>query len=171
MRTRLTGVHLISDADARRLLGAYLPLVKRIRASLYRRLPLDEALGVGTDAILEAFLSLDVTKASEPTWVRRVLHWRLSEAVQRLPWDHSAERLETDPQVVNGKSPEAAYVQQSAFAQLAALPPKYQMVIDGRLRGESYAEVGSSLGVSRQRAQVVGQKAIAFLQDATEQEP
>lgn len=169
MRTRLTDLHTISDADARRLLATYLPLVRRVRASLYRRLPLDEALGVGTDAILEAFLSLDVSKAAEATWVQRVLHWRLAEAVRRLPWDFDAERLDEDPQVLNGKSPEAAYAQQSAFAKLAVLPPKYQMVIDGRLRGESYSELGSSLGVSRQRAQVVGQKAIVFLQIATEQ--
>lgn len=165
---RLSDLSGVSDATARRLLDAYLPLVRRVASRMYRALPEHEVVAVGTDAILEAYLTQDEARSSEATWVRRVVHWRLAEAVRRLPWERNAESLDADPQVLNGKNPEEAYQRASAFAALARLPPNHQMVIDGRLRGESYVEVGHSIGISPQRAHRVAKRALEVL--ASEQE-
>lgn len=138
-------------------------MVRRARATLYRRLAEDEALAVGTDAILEAFLSLDAARAQEATWVRRVVHWRLAEAVKALPWDRGIVSLDVDPQVLNGKNPDEAYARTSAVAALTTLPINYQMVIDGHMRGESFAEVARSIGISPQRAHRVARRAWVLL--------
>jgi RNA polymerase sigma factor (sigma-70 family) len=161
----------VSDADARRLLRAYLPVVRRIAATLYAALPEDEALATGTDAVLEAFLSLDPSRAAEGTWVRRVVHWRLAEAVRRQPWDRQAESLDVDPQLLNGQNPAEAYERASAIAAIAGLPVRCQMVVVGRMRGETYAEVGESLGISPQRAHQVERRALLLLRLELEPAP
>lgn len=163
MQTRLPDLSAVTDADARRLLTAYLPVVRRVWATLYRRLPEDEALAVGTDAVLEAFLSCNLARSSESTWVRKVIHWRLAEAIKQMPWDRACVSLDVDPQVLNGKNPDEAYARTSAVAALTTLPINYQMVVDGHMRGESFSEVARSIGISPQRAHRVARRAWVLL--------
>ena len=166
MTARPVDLSRISDSDARRLLTEYTPVIRRLHATQYRELPADEALAVGTDAVLEAFLSCDLARSAESTWIRKVLHWRMAEACRRQPWDSTADSLDVDPQVLNGKSPEEAYVRASAVAALTTLPIRQQMIVEGHMRGETYASIGEQLGISAQRAHTLGKQAVIALRKA-----
>ena len=166
---RLPDLSGLSDAQARRLLATYGPAVRKV-AALFPRLDRDEALAVGQDAVLEAYLSHDPTQATEATWVRRLLHWRLAEAAARDPWDRHVESLDPDPQVLNGAGPEEAFFRASAVHNLGSLSVRHQMILDGRMRDETYREIGQSIGISTQLTQREGQKALRVLRSLLEGE-
>lgn len=170
MPRRSREVGAISQLEARRLLQDYMSVVWAL-APLYPHLTADEVQAAGEDAILEAYVSLDVTRAQESTWVRRVVHWRLAELGERAPAERVAgESLPADPQLPNGMTPELALLQATAVRLLARLTPRQQMVVDGRMRGETYEEIGDSLGISAQRAHKVGSAAFELLRCLLEDE-
>lgn len=156
----------ITDAEARRLLAAYLPIVYAL-APLHPGLDPAQLRAAGEDAILEAALTLDAERANEGTWVRRVIHWRLAEASHP---DEPLERLDPDPQVVNGRDPELALLQATAVHLIGRLSIRHQMVVDGRMRGETYEEIAEQIGVSSQRVHAEAVKAFRLLRSMLEDE-
>lgn len=156
----------IDDATARRLLTDYLPLVLSFGRVFYS---LDKATlrSVGEDALLEAYLTFDASRGcSEAVWMRRNVYWRLAAAVERRGLRPAGdESLGPDPQVVNGVNPEVAFLQATAVQALERLSIRQQMVVDGRMRGETFAEIGPQLGISDTMAHREWTTAIAILRD------
>jgi RNA polymerase sigma factor (sigma-70 family) len=155
----------IDPATAQRLIAAYLPVVRSV-ARLYPTSERDDLESVGRVAILEAFLSFNAQKSQESTWIRRVVHWRLAEAAQRLPEDSTATGR---AEVLDGHeidhNPELGYMRALVLDNLRALTPRQSTVILAFMQGETFAEIGASLGISSQHAHVEYQTAIAQLRE------
>lgn len=152
----------IDDATARRLLRAYLPIARALRPG-FPRLDAATFRATAEDAILEAYLKLDQSQASESTWVRKVLFWRLSEAAKRTPGP--AQSLGTDPALLNGVDPEEAFWRTTVVHLLGHLSVRQQQIVDGRMRGETYEELGVQLGISHAMAHKEGKAAFRILRD------
>ncbi len=170
-RQKRTGLNLgsISDADAQLLFTQYLPMVRSI-ARLYPYADHDELQSAGRLAIMEATLTHNPAKGRNINgWVRQVVHWRLSEAAAAT-FDGGGvkESLGVDPPVLNGANPEEAFIRATAVRALARLSPRHQIIVTGRMRGETYSEIGTTIGVSTSRTQAEGQKAYELLRSILE---
>lgn len=163
-RRRLPNLGAISDTEARRLLQEYLPIVRAV-GPLYPHLSDAELQAAGEDAICEAYLSHRADRALERTWVRKVIHWRLAEAGTPA---QDLESLGSDPQILNGRDPELALLQATAVSLVARLSVRQQMVVDGRMRGETYEEIADQIGISPQRAHVEAKRAFSLLRSMLE---
>ncbi len=159
-RRNLAGV---DNATAKRLLDAYLPVAYAIRP-IFRRIDDATFRATSEDAILEAHLTLKPDRASEGTWVRKLLFWRLSEVRTHSP----ETSLGTDPAVLNGVDPEEAFLRATVVHMLGLLSVRQQQIVDGRMRGETYEELGSQLGISHARAHREGKRAFRILRDLLE---
>lgn len=137
----------IDDATARRLFERYLRIAKSL-APLYPGVEREELLSAARIAILEAHLSFrEGAGCNQDTWTRRHIYWRLSEAAKELRAVGSAS-LGTDPQVLNGASPEQQFWQTTALRAVGRLSPRRQVLISAWIQGETYAEAGATIGVS-----------------------
>lgn len=152
----------VDAATARRLLQAYLPMIRSL-GRLYPHLDAATVRGVGEDAMLEAYISYDATQATERTWVKKLVLWRLSEAASRQP--SSAASLGTDPAILNGVDPEAAFLRATAVRALSHLSIRQQQIVDGRMRGETFIEIGQQLGISDTLAHREAKAAFRILRD------
>jgi DNA-directed RNA polymerase specialized sigma24 family protein len=130
---------------------------------LYPRLDAATVRGVGEDAMLEAFLSHDVRQATERTWVKKLVLWRLAEAAGRQPGP--AVSFGTDPPILNGVDPEAAFLRATAVRALSHLSIRQQQIVDGRMRGETFLEIGQQLGISDTLAHREAKAAFRILRD------
>lgn len=153
----------IDDPTAERLLAAYMPCVRAV-ARLYAKSERADLEAVGRAAILEAFLSLDREKASEGTWIRRVIHWRVTEAIQDLP----EEALVGHAEVLDGheidRNPELGYERHLVLDAVKALSPRHATIILARLLdGDTFEQIADSLGISTQLTHVEYQRAIVEL--------
>lgn len=155
----------VNNETAQRLLRDYMPIVYGL-SPLFPRLDPATLRATGEDAILEAHLSFDSDRASQATWTRRVVYWRLSAAAKRTP--KPTQSLDVDPEIGNGANPEDALLQATVVHLLSHLSIRQQQVVDGRMRGETYAELGSQLGISGAQAHREGQRAFEILRDLLE---
>jgi len=153
----------VDNDTATRLLKAYLPVVYAL-APLFPVLDAASLRAAGEDAILEAYVTLDPERAQEGTWVRRVIHWRLAEA-SRPPWDHNIERFDVDPQAPNGIDPEEAFWRATCVSALGHLTTRQQMVVEGRMKGLTFEELGTQLGISHTLVHRESVRAFAALRD------
>jgi len=119
---------------------------------------------VGEDAILEAYVTLDTSRAKEGTWVRQVIWWRLGEAC-KPPWDYDAERFDPDPQAPNGIDPEEAFWRATCIRALGHLTTRQQMVVEGRMKGLTFEELATQLGISHTIVHREAKRAFAALRD------
>lgn len=153
----------VDPAAAQRLLAAYLPIVRAV-ARLYPASEQAELESVGRLAIMEAFVSFDEAKAAEATWVSRIVHWRLAESAKQQPEDST---LTGRADVFEGHEiqhdPERSYFKGVVLDNLRALPPRQSTVILAFLQGETFAEIGASLGISAQHAHVEYKSAVKHL--------
>jgi RNA polymerase sigma factor (sigma-70 family) len=159
----------ISSADAEQLLTQHMPLVRGV-ARLYPYADQDELQSAGRLAIMEATLTHDPAKGRNINgWVRQVVHWRLSEAAAAT-FDGGGikESLGVDPPVLNGANPEEAFLRATAVRALSRLTPRHQIIVTGRMRGETYSEIGVTIGVSTSRTQAEGQRAYKLLRSILE---
>lgn len=158
----------VDDETAQRLLKAYMPIAGAF-AGLYPNADRDELLAAGQIAIIEAYVKYRPDRGTkESTWVRRMLWWRIEEAAARQPWERGAESLDVDPQVVNGANPEQQFWKATAVRAVARLSPRHQMIVDGRMKGETYEEIGVQLGLSLQRVEQEAKKAFGLLRSMLE---
>lgn len=165
-RKPLRSLSRIDNATAQRLLDRYLRIAGGM-ASAFPELEHDEVLSVGRLAILEAYLSYDASRGcAESTWVRKTVWWRLLEASRAAP--PPAESLGTDPQRVNGASPEQQFWRATAVRAVARLSPRHQVLVSAWMAGETFTEAGATIGISGPLAHRETHKALAQLREILE---
>ena len=158
----------IDNATAKRLFGRYMGSVSAV-AALYPACERDDLLQLGRVAILEGYLSCKPELSSEGHWIRRVVYWRLTEAMNGSHWLQSeVESLGTDPQILNGANPEEQFWRATALTAVGVLGPRHRAIVDGRMRGETMEEIGDTLGLSPQRVHVESKKAFRILRNTLE---
>ncbi len=160
---RRTDLGRVDPATAQRLFAAYEPRVRAV-AKLYLSSEHDDFVAVGRQAVLEAFVTHNAEKASEATWVHRVVHWRLAEYAKRLPEDST---LTGQADVIDGHeidhNPELGYLKALVLDHLRHLSPRQSTIILAFIQGETFQEIGDSLGISVQHTHVEYQDAIKRL--------
>ncbi len=150
----------VSDIDARRLLSSYGALVRKT-AARYHMQDVDELVALGHIGLMEAFLTYDPARGTELSWVRSQIRWRIQEGAR-------GERRQLrfvghDPDLVptNGRHDPSRLVEIERLRwAIGQLSPRLQMIVDGRMRGETYEELGHSLGISTTRAHEQNQQAV-----------
>lgn len=134
----------ISAATAKRLLDQYRPLVRAV-VRLHPASARDDLLAVGDVAILEGFLKWQPEKASEGTWIRRIVHWRISGACEfSTVTEQFDEELFSD-----AHDTEREVLQGLALRAINGLSPRHQSIIQARLANETFVEISESLGLSK----------------------
>lgn len=158
----------IDAKTAQRLLTEYMPMVRAIARTYY--IDQDELLTVGQIAIMEAFVSYkEDADASEKTWVRKVVRWRMKGAVWREMSATDPELFVQDEALTNGKhDPERNTLRNTLRSAAERLSPRHRTIIDARMRGETYAEIGESLGISTARVHKEAQRAYQELREWAE---
>lgn len=148
-------------ADARGYIEA---LVLKVRP-FTRAHDEDDLRSVAEMAALEAHLTYEPDRGrSWGTWVYQVISWRLEELRQEEV-DVPAEGVVWAP--CPAPSPESrveAYqLAEWLESRLARLPPRHALVVARKLHGETGAELGETLGLSRARVSQVVRKAEQML--------
>lgn len=127
-------------------------------------------MSVGDLAILEGYTTCN-GRSSESTWVRKVIHWRLAEAVEGLPVDMAGTEAVTpldEATTRDGHDTEREVLQNLALRAVGHLSPRHQAIIFGRLHDETLEEIASSLGISTARTGIEEQNALKLLRKAME---
>lgn len=155
----------ISDARARKLLKRYGGMAAAL-ARLYRPGD-DDILQIARIAVLEAFvLYKKEAGASFDVWIRRLVRWRVKEALPRYRLD---EELDEDGHLANGRSDHErvlAELERDAWIreQVALIEDDRQRhIILMLLQGETYRQIASSLGLSPATVLRKGREAMRLL--------
>ena len=156
----------VDRVTAKRLLDTYMPIVGAL-VPIYPHVPKDDLLEAGRVAILEGFLRHD-HRSLERTWIRKFVHWRLAEAATPSEEDLDHEHLGTDPQLLNGADPEEQFWRATAVSAIAQLTPRQQIIVTGKMQGETYAEIAETLGISTSRTALEGKQALHRLKGILE---
>jgi len=125
-----------------------------------------ELEAVWEDTVLAAVQSYRAGAASERTWVTRKLRWALQHLRQRQHREQQrfvTGALGTDPQIVNGVSPERATLGALAMQTLLRVEPRRQTIVVACLHGFTYSEVAAQHGISISRVHQLYFETIAFL--------
>lgn len=165
-RDRRCDFSRVDAATARRLLASYRPVVRAL-CGLYSSDIRDDLLSIGDEAILEGFLSLQPERATESGWIRRVIHWRLTEAARTALCVPVTVSLE-DGSTADNHDTEREVLQNLALRVVGLLSPRHQAIILGRLQAETLEEIAQSLGISTARTQVEERNALILLRKAME---
>lgn len=140
----------IPPATAVRLLAEYEPLVRRI-ASTFPTLEAEELHAVGRVAVMEAWVTHNPQRIPLRAWIRQVIRWRIVDRadgeLSRL--DQATLELAPEPDTNGRHDPERLFMLDQIIELLVYLPPRQAMIIDARLRRETFAEVATSLGLSQ----------------------
>ncbi len=139
----------VSNATARQLLKTYARDIA-ILVSRYNWLNVadkDELKSAAALAVLEAHLSYkDNGKGTERGWVTTVIRWRLFDAFAEM--HRPTETLVANPERTNGADPEQQFWRATAVRALGHLSPRHRVIVDGRMRGETFEEIAESIGLS-----------------------
>ena len=175
MRKKALSFERIDAALCERLLKEYMPIVGAV-ARLYPYIEKDELLSAGRIAILEGYLRRD-KRSSERGWIRKVIHWKLSELAspphKELRTDAfsprvARESLGEDPQLLNGADPEEQFWRATALSAISRLTVRRQVIVAAKMQGETYEEIGETLGISTQRTALEGKEAFEELRGILE---
>lgn len=163
-------MHTVDAATAAVLLKRYGRMLGAM-VKLYPGLERDEVLEIGRIAVIEAYLTHDAERSTERTWVRKVVGWRLGDAAAR-DW-HTRGEGAIDPniepsQVINGGNPEHQFLRTTAVRAIARLEPRHQIIVSGRMRGETYAEISATIGIATSLCHREGQRAYELLRSILE---
>lgn len=155
----------IDSATAARLIGQYMPIVQQV-VLVFPSSEREDLRAVGRVAILEGYLWHEPHKGSnEATWIRKVIHWRIMESVERLPEDCGVTGR---AEVLDGKeidhNPELGYLKHLVLAGLRHLQPRQQTIVLALLEGETFDEISRSIGISPQATHKAYAKAVRELQ-------
>lgn len=156
----------LDAATVKRLLTQYAPLLERA-ARRHPWLDRHELRAVWEDAICEAARSHDATRSAEAGWIQRIFYYRLAQLIDREITAKEAlgRSLGTDPKVLNGVSPEKAFLESSVMAEVLKLPPRQQIILIAWAHGYTYAEVAAQVGVNLSTAYYDAQRALETLQE------
>lgn len=179
MRQRKLSFERIDKALCERLLREYMPIVGAV-ARLYPYIEKDELLSAGRVAILEGYLRRD-KRSSERAWIRRYIHWRLQDLAmphKELRTDalsprvgRERESLGEDPQLLNGADPEEQFWRATALSAISRLTIRRQVIVAAKMQGETYEEIGETLGISTQRTALEGRWAFEELRRILDEAP
>jgi len=137
----------------------------RAIAGVYPRSAFDELVCVGNVAVLEAHLTYDATAgAAEATWVRRIVHWRISAEVRQMRRGHAllGDADAFDDNIAH--DPEQGYLRHLVLDKLRWLTPRQSTILLARIvDGETFESIGQSLGVSTQQTHKDYQIAVQHL--------
>ena len=156
----------IRPETAERLLREYDPLVARI-ASTFPTLEAEELHAIGRVAVMEAWVTHNPKRIPLRAWITKVVRWRIvaraDGELSRL--DHAT--LELVPErTTNGRhDPERLFMLDQIIDLVVYLPPRQAMIIDARLRRETFEEVATSLGLSKSTCHAEYLNAVAQLRD------
>jgi len=139
------------DADrAQKLLDEYGHVAAMI-AGDFPGLEFDEMEAIGRVAILEGAVTHNETRIPIKAWITQVIRWRIRE---RAAVELGRPEIAMDPPPearTNGRhDPERTFQLDQVIELLPYLPPRQAVIIDGRLRRETFAEIGLTLGISGQ---------------------
>lgn len=160
----------ISAADASQLLAQFGPLVRRI-AGDFPTVDSDELEAVGRIAIMEAWVTHKPQRIPLRQWVRRVVRWRIVELADGEMSQQYFSPLDLvsgtvgEPMTNGRHDPERRFMLEQIIELVPYLPPRQAMIIDGRLRRETYEEIGRSLGISAQWCHQEYMSALAQLRE------
>lgn len=174
LRVELSG---IDDSTARELLDRYTGMVVQVvrlhggaAARAFHLLDLETLISIGQTALLEAHVTYregDVSRervdgAGFRTWARRVVGWRISEAVHRQlrAEPEVSQRADSHNGVLRIKEAPTVEPDEQAYHHelgrwlkrcLARLDVRERTIVALLLRGETKAEIARSLGLSESR--------------------
>lgn len=163
----------VDNATAHKLIEHHRPIVNTIvhryassAQQAFHVLLREDLVTIGETAVLEAYVryrdgdpSKDNAGGGFATWARRVVGWRVSEAVQRALTQepHVNNRADSANGVLrahrasNPRPDTVAYRRQLMAwlrRRLRRLSPRQRIIISAVLKGESQAAVARSLGLS-----------------------
>lgn len=140
----------ITPATAQQLLEDYGALVARIAAT-FPTLEQEELRAVGRVGVMEAWVTHNPQRIPMRAWVTKVVRWRIFERADTELSRLDSGALELAPeQATNGRhDPERLFMLEQVMELIVYLPPRQAMIIDARLRRETFLEVATSLGLSQ----------------------
>lgn len=153
----------VDNALAKRLLRQY---ARDIRATLrqYGGLSLadrSDLEAVAAIAVLEGHITFrDDGNQTVRTWISRTIRWRVQTAYTTL---RPRETLVPHPEKANGADPEQQFWRATAVKALGHLSLRHRVIVDGRMRGETFEEIGDSIGLSGSLVHRESTKAFAIL--------
>jgi RNA polymerase sigma factor (sigma-70 family) len=139
----------IPDGTAAELLAEYRSLIGRIAAS-FPTVEADELRAVGQIAVMEAWVTHNPRRIPLRAWITQVVRWRIIERADGELSRRDLGSLELAPEpTTNGRhDPERTFMLEQIIDLLVYLPPRQTMIIDGRLRRETFEEIALTLGIS-----------------------
>jgi RNA polymerase sigma factor (sigma-70 family) len=148
----VTARNLLRDyaQDLRALVGQYSWLNVADQADLR---------SAGQLAVLEGHLSFNGNGTARG-WILTVVRWRLREAFAAT---HHPEILAANPERMNGADPEQQFWRATAVRAIGRLSPRHRVIVDGRMRGETFEEIGASIGLSTSAVHRESEKAFSIL--------
>jgi len=156
----------VDAATAERLLRRYGGVVRGcVRDRAGAGSDREDLIAVGRLAVLEAYVTHRAERALEATWVRKIVRWRVTE--ESLEQASGREDLLgfVDSPAGDQYDPEAHHLRQllREAVERGQLGIREQMVVDGRLRDETFVRIGQVLGISSTRAHQVYKVAVTKL--------
>ena len=130
----------------------------------------EDFLQLARIALIEAFATFDPTRgAIFSSWAYKTILWRINEAreieSQRVP-------TVTLTHAVNGKNPEEKVMDLESSihlkSALGTLSPRQGVIMDAVLRGETYGDVGQTLGIGKTRVHQEVQVSVSILAELLE---
>lgn len=159
----------VSEASARELIGRYEPMVRRM-AGRFRFADHDELQAVGVIGIIEASISYRERHGVPlKQWTALVVRQRMVGVMQRAQRVTVFEQHSQVDYPTNGRhDPERSHLKAELMNAVAQLSPRHQAVISGRIRGQTFAQIGEQLGISTQRVQQEEKAAVLRLRQITD---
>lgn len=141
----------IDAATAARLLKEYKNLVAQIAAD-FPTVEAEELRAVGAIGIMEGFVTHNPRQVPERAWITQIVRWRIQERATAEISRPDLVRLDmiAEPTTNGRHDPERQMMIERVIALLVYLSPQQAMIVDGRLRRETFEELAASLGMTPQ---------------------
>lgn len=170
----------VDQATSARLLAEHEPFVLRLCQQDYHWHDQDELIQVGRIGIIQAHLAYDPKRsallpAEEGAWI----HWKVrrllatAAAGQIKQWEREPLEFRDDVPYTNGiHNPELNQFRremvQAALVGGAGLSPRHRTILSARARGHTMEQIGTRLGLTRQRVNHEHKKALRLLNEWAE---
>lgn len=157
MRSRCD-LSALNEAEAVEALRTHQTTIES-EARYYARRSRDEAVdledlrAVAQVAVLEALVTFDASRtASEGTWVRLMIRWRLQDALRR---EQATEAVDAEA-LPNGRTPGQIFEAMEARVwweqEVGRLPPRDRVIVAATAQGETIRQIAHTLGLTASTA-------------------
>jgi DNA-directed RNA polymerase specialized sigma24 family protein len=123
----------------------------------------DDLKGAAALAVLEGHLTFNGVGTVQG-WIRTVVRWRVREAAEAT-YRPELETLVANPERVNGADPEQQFWRATAVRAIGTLSLRHRAIVDGRMKGETFEEIGQSIGLTTQLTHRESKKAFTLLRE------